>query len=259
MGILVAALPCHAVVQHHLLAAEKNQRWRWPHQHPRTPQPCPGHGSQLGTSTGAAITVLLLCRLPTWCGVLVAQDRGLAAGDNFWLNALGRLGWIWGPGSRKGTEITVAASPGQRVGQYHVAQPWSGSRLGDGRRRAGSSAWVMALPKSQVRQRQAPSRTPRDGSSPYLGQPQVGEHPHAVVGAVQGAAGVVGTAQLLIPDAGDGYTVDGVREPEAAKEYLPLHPKKQASGSGAAPGARSGPPGCSHLQVAVPARRHHSR
>lgn len=89
MGVLTAALPCCAVVQPHLLAAEKNRRWRWTHQHPRTPQPCPGHGSQLGTATGAAITVLLLCRLPTWCSVLVAQKCRPAAGDNFWLNAFG--------------------------------------------------------------------------------------------------------------------------------------------------------------------------
>lgn len=166
----------------------------------------------------------------------------------FWVTWLD-LGARWPQGHRDNRGCITWVESGSR----------SGSRVRDGGRPAGSSARVMALPKSRVRQRQAPSRTPKDGSSPYLGQLQVGEHPHTVVGAVRGAAGIVGRAQLSILDAGGGYTVDGVRDPEAAKEYLPLHPKKQASGSGSAPGASSGAPGCSHLQVVVTARRRRSR
>lgn len=219
----------------------------------------------MGMATGAAVTVPLPCRLPTWHGVLVAQEHGPAAGDDFRLDAVGRIGRIWGPGGHKGTEILRSASPGWRAGQCHAAQPRSGSSAGDGRRPAGSSAWGTALPKSWVRQGQAPNRTPRDGSGPYLDQLQVSKRRHAVVGAVRGAAHAVGAALLPIPAAAapggrQGRVHGGRRRRAGTCQRASLFTlQKTAERVRRCPGGEPGTAGCSHLRVAVPVRRRGSR
>lgn len=68
-----------------LLAAERNRRCRWLHQHHRTPSASP-----LGTATGAAAAIVLPSWLPTWCGVVVAQEGSWLLGMIFSSMVLGK-------------------------------------------------------------------------------------------------------------------------------------------------------------------------